>query len=255
MLISFLGYMSRLTWDFIFYVLQPSHNLFVTALSRHWFYQNKAWTRSQLHVHVCIFYFHSLRSYKCDAYEFYEHVDKRTCISSLSYIKLERLDNDIKTKGISKTCTNHETKGKPRINSTSRYWTCITKLSVHERNSPTPNPLSHRAIGIPECYNLYSTSESEKFVASKQRRERNFVKLQKYAFLKQNNSMRIDESPYLSSLFYKSNFVSIRQFFINRAVSLIVYYHLTLFEKTDFEVFGVLILYFYTHIIFVPFTW
>ena len=37
-----------------------------------------------------------------------------TRISSLSYIKLKRLDNDIKTKSISKTCTNYETKGKPR---------------------------------------------------------------------------------------------------------------------------------------------
>ena len=44
---------------------------------------------------------------------------------------------------------------------------------------------------------------------------RNFVKLQKYAFLKQNNFMRIDELPYHSSLFYKLNFVSRRQFFIN----------------------------------------
>ena len=44
---------------------------------------------------------------------------------------------------------------------------------------------------------------------------RYFVKLQKYAFLKQNNFMRIDELPYQSSLFYKLNFVSRRQFFIN----------------------------------------
>ena len=36
---------------------------------------------------------------------------------------------------------------------------------------------------------------------------RNFVKLQKYAFLKQNNFMRIDELPYHSSLFHKGNFV------------------------------------------------
>ena len=44
---------------------------------------------------------------------------------------------------------------------------------------------------------------------------RNLVKLQKHAFLKQNNFMRIDELPYHSSLFYKLNFVSRRQFFIN----------------------------------------
>ena len=42
----------------------------------------------------------------------YEHVDTR--ISSRSYIKLKRLDIDIKTKCISKTCTNYETKGNPR---------------------------------------------------------------------------------------------------------------------------------------------
>ena len=44
---------------------------------------------------------------------------------------------------------------------------------------------------------------------------RNSVKLQKYAFLKQNNFMRIDELPYHSSLFNKLNFVSRRQFSIN----------------------------------------
>ena len=38
-----------------------------------------------------------------------------------SYIKLKRLDNDIKTKRISKPCTNYETKGKPRKNATSQY--------------------------------------------------------------------------------------------------------------------------------------
>ena len=55
---------------------------------------------------------------------FYEHVDTR--ISSLSYIKLKRLDNDIKTKSIAKTCTNYETKGKPRKKkATSRYRTRI----------------------------------------------------------------------------------------------------------------------------------
>ena len=47
-----------------------------------------------------------------DHYVFYEHADTR--ISSLSYIKLKCLDNDILTKSISKTCTNYETKEKPR---------------------------------------------------------------------------------------------------------------------------------------------
>ena len=44
---------------------------------------------------------------------------------------------------------------------------------------------------------------------------RNSVKLKKYAFLKQNNFMRIDKLPYHSSLSYKLNFVSRRQFSIN----------------------------------------
>ena len=82
-------------------------------------------------VHVCI-------SYKRDHYVFYEHVDMR--VSSLRYIELKRLDNDIKTKSISKTCTNYETKGKQRQK-------------------------------VPQRYNLYNTSEPDKLVASKQRRE------------------------------------------------------------------------------------
>ena len=40
-----------------------------------------------------------------------------------------------------------------------------------ERNGSLPKPLGHRAIDIIECYNLYSTSEPEKLVASKQQRE------------------------------------------------------------------------------------
>ena len=104
---------------------------------------------------------------------FYEHVDTR--ISSLSYIKLERLDNDIKTKSISKTCTNDETKGKQETNATAVY---RTRNGMHnknsmcmERNGPLPKPLGHRAIDITERYNLYSSSEPEKLVASKQQRE------------------------------------------------------------------------------------
>ena len=131
---------------------------------------------------------------------FYEHMVTR--ISSLSYIKLKRLDNDIKTKSISKTCTNDETKVKPRKSATSRYRTRMhNKISVcMERNSSMPKSLGHRAIDITERYNLYSTSEPDKLVASKQQRDF-FVKLQKYAFLKQNNFMRIDKLPLHSSLF------------------------------------------------------
>ena len=40
-----------------------------------------------------------------------------------------------------------------------------------ERNSATPNPMGHIVFDLPECYNLYSTSEPDKLVASKQRRE------------------------------------------------------------------------------------
>ena len=39
-----------------------------------------------------------------------------------------------------------------------------------ERNSPMPKPLGHRAIDITERYNLCSTSEPDKLVASKQQR-------------------------------------------------------------------------------------
>ena len=59
------------------------------------------------------------------------------------------------------------------------------KNSVYtERNSPTPNPLGHIVFDFPERYNLYSTSEPDKLVASKQR--------PKKAFLKQISFMRFD---------------------------------------------------------------
>ena len=108
---------------------------------------------------------------------FCEYVDTR--ISSLSYIELKPLDNDIKQISISRTCTNDETKGKPRKKSvTSRYRTRMhNKNSVcMEWNSPTPKPLGYRAIDITELVihffcNLYSTSDPDKLVASKQQRE------------------------------------------------------------------------------------
>ena len=40
-----------------------------------------------------------------------------------------------------------------------------------ERKSSTPKPLGYRAIAITERYNLYSTSDPDKLVASKQQRE------------------------------------------------------------------------------------
>ena len=45
------------------------------------------------------------------------------------------------------------------------------KLHAMERNSSMPKPLSHRAIDITKRYNLYSTSEPDKLVASKQQRD------------------------------------------------------------------------------------
>ena len=136
-----------------------------------------------------------------------------TRISSLSYIKLKRLDNDIKTKSISKTCTNYETKGKPREKS---HIPVSNKNSVcMERNSSTPIPLGNIAIDIRSGITVLVQYKWTGQVSCLKTTTRNFVKLQKYVFLKQNNFMRIDELPYHSSLFYKLNFVSRRQFFIN----------------------------------------
>ena len=57
--------------------------------------------------------------------------------------------------------------------STSEYRTRMHNKSsmCMERNGPLPKPLGHRAIDITERYNLYSTSEPDKLVASKQQRE------------------------------------------------------------------------------------
>ena len=56
---------------------------------------------------------------------------------------------------------------------TSRYRTRMrNKPSVcMERNSSMPKPLGHRVIDITERYNLYSTSDPDKLVASKQQRD------------------------------------------------------------------------------------
>ena len=133
-----------------------------------------------------------------------------TRISSLSYIKVKLFDNDIKTKNTSKTYTNYETKGKPNYppppkkkkknnNATLWYRTRLAKTQKWE--SQRTKPLGHRAVDISECYNLYRTSKPDKLVALKLTTTRNFVKLQKYAFLKQNGFMRIDKLPCHSSFF------------------------------------------------------
>ena len=65
-----------------------------------------------------------------------------------------------------------------------------------ERNSSTPIPLGHIAV---DTRSIITCTVQVGFVKTT---TRNFVKLQKYAFCKQNNFMRIDELPYHSSLFY-----------------------------------------------------
>ena len=79
-----------------------------------------------------------------------------------------------------------------------------------ERNSSTPIPLGHIAVDIRSLQ--YKWTGQVGCVITTMR---NVVKLQEYAFLKQNNFMRIDELPYHYSLFYELNFVSRRQFFTN----------------------------------------
>ena len=79
----------------------------------------------------------------------------------------------LKQKAYSKTCTNYETKGKPRKKSATSVYR--TRNGMHNKNSlcmewngPLPKPLGHRAVDIKERYTLYTTSEPDKLVASKQ---------------------------------------------------------------------------------------
>ena len=128
-------------------------------------------------------------------------------------MKLKCLDNDIKTKSISKTCTNYESKGKPRKKCNIPVSNPNNKNSVCvQRNGSTPKPLDHSAVDIRGV--ITCTVQVNRTSWLHKKTTRIFVKLQKYAFLKQNNVMRIDELPYHSSLFHKLNFVSRRQFFI-----------------------------------------
>ena len=113
----------------------------------------------------------------------------------------------LKQKAFQKLVNMMKLKENQEKSATSRYRTRMhnTNSVCMERNSPMPQPLDNRAIDITERYNFHSTSTSDpdKLILT-----RIFVKLQKYAFLKQNNFMRIDELPYHSSLFYQLNFVS-----------------------------------------------
>ena len=74
-----------------------------------------------------------------------------------------------------------------------------------ERNSSTPIPLGHIAVDIRSV--ITCTVQVNRTSWLRQNNDEKFVKLQKYAFLKQKNFMRIHELPYHSSLFYKLNFV------------------------------------------------
>ena len=78
----------------------------------------------------------------------------------------------LKQKAFQELVKNDETKGKPRKSVTFRYRTCMDNNNsvCMERNSPTPKPLGYRAIDITERYNLYSTSDPDKLVASKKQR-------------------------------------------------------------------------------------
>ena len=81
-----------------------------------------------------------------------------------------------------------------------------------ERNSLTPNPLGHRAIDIMSV--ITCSVQVNRTSWLRQNDDEKFCKIIKIC-LKQYNLMRIDELPYHSSLFYKLNFVSRKQVFIN----------------------------------------
>ena len=96
------------------------------------------------------------RSYKRDHYVFYEHADTR--ISSLSYIKLECLDNDILTKSIFKNLyklwNERKTKKKKMLHIPVSNPHLNKSVVCMERNSLTPKPLGHSAVdfkGVITC--------------------------------------------------------------------------------------------------------
>ena len=88
----------------------------------------------------------------------------------------------------------------------------ITK--TQSARSGTVQRQTHSTTMIPERYNLYSTDQIRYStsawtgqVGCVKTTTRNFVKLQKYDFLKQNSFMSIDELPYYSSFFYKLDLI------------------------------------------------
>ena len=157
------------SFDLGFYFLKPSHNLFVNAIIPTLLLPKQGMYCTQLHVHVCIFYFHSFKSKSVTIMCF---MNTWTRVSPHSVIWSQNVWIMIlKQKGFQKSCTNYETKGKTKkikchiavSNPHSKNSVCI------ERNSPIPIILGHRAIDITERYNLYSTSEPDQMVASNQR--------------------------------------------------------------------------------------
>ena len=83
-------------------------------------------------------------------------------------------------KRISRTCTNYETKGKPRKNAISRYRTCITTQCAwsgrvqHLNHSATDPSISRSVFTFTVHVNQTSWL--------RQNNDENFEKLQKYAF-------------------------------------------------------------------------
>ena len=128
-------------WSF-FYFLQPlkSHNLFVNDIIPPLLLQNKA----KLYIVTCTRLYILL--------SFIEIIKAwPLCVlwtRGHAYIELKRLDNDIKTKSISKTCTNDETKRKPRKKVPHRCIkpACITKnqCGAERSTAETSRPPSHR---------------------------------------------------------------------------------------------------------------
>ena len=83
-----------------------------------------------------------------------------------------------------------------------------------ERNSSTPIPLGHIAVDIRSV--ITCTVQVNRTSWLRQNNDEKFCKITKICLLEtKKNFMRIDELPFNSSLFYKLNFVSRRQFFIN----------------------------------------
>ena len=108
------------------------------------------------------------------------HVDTR--ISSLSYIKLKRLDNDIKQKAFQKLAQimklkeNQEKKPHPGIEPE------FNKISVcMERNSSTPIPLSHITVDIRSV--ITCTVQVDRTSWLRQNNDEKFCKITKICLL------------------------------------------------------------------------